>query len=256
MSGIKKAASVAAFMAAGLLSQPAAAVPVGLELALLVDVSGSVDATEFNLQKGGYVSAFQSAAVQNAILASQGGAIAATLIYWSGATQQAQVVPWTLINSAASANAFAAAINATTQLFQGSTAPGSAIAFADGLFGTETGGLANGFESLRQVMDVSGDGAANDGINTLGARNAALAAGVDTINGLVILGESGLLAFYQNNIAGGTNAFVDVADSFADFATAIERKLIKEISQVPEPGTLGLLALALLGFGGAMRRRI
>ncbi|MBK7422979.1 MAG: DUF1194 domain-containing protein [Propionivibrio sp.] len=43
---------------------------VGLELALLIDVSGSVDATEYNLQRNGYVQAFQSAAVQNAIITS------------------------------------------------------------------------------------------------------------------------------------------------------------------------------------------
>ncbi len=49
---------------------PSHAVPVGLELSLLIDVSGSVDANEYNLQKGGYISAFQSAAVQAAIAAS------------------------------------------------------------------------------------------------------------------------------------------------------------------------------------------
>ena len=255
MSRIKKAASVAAFMAAGLLSQPAAAVPVGLELALLVDVSGSVDAGEFALQRDGYVQAFQSAAVQNAIMASQGGAIAATLIYWSGSAEQSQVVGWTLINSAITANAFAAAIQAAPRPFAGQTAPGSAIAFSDGLFGTETGGLANGFESLRQVIDVSGDGVENQGVDTATARNAALAAGVDTINGLAILGDAGVQAFYQNEIVGGTNGFLVIANDFGDFASAIQAKLIKEVT-VPEPGTLGLLALALLGFGGAMRRRI
>ena len=255
MSRIKKAASVAAFMAAGLLSQPAAAVPVGLELALLVDVSGSVDASEFALQRDGYVQAFQSAAVQNEIMASQGGAIAATLIYWSGSAEQSQVVGWTLINDALTANAFASAIQVAPRPFAGQTAPGSAIAFSDGLFGTETGGLANGFESLRQVIDVSGDGVENQGVDTATARNAALAAGVDTINGLAILGDAGVQAFYQNEIVGGTNGFLVIANDFGDFASAIQAKLIKEVT-VPEPGTLGLLALALLGFGGAMRRRI
>jgi hypothetical protein len=223
------------------------AVPVALELQLLVDVSGSVDTSEFNLQKQGYVSAFQSAAVQAAIAATAGGAIAVQLIYWSSAAEQAVAVGWTLINSAASANAFAAAIAATTRPFAGSTAPGSAINFGVPLFN-------NGFEGLRQVIDVSGDGAANDGANTAAARAAALAAGIDQINGLVILGEAGLEAWYNANIKGGAGAFVEVATDFTDFAAAIERKIIREVS-VPEPGTLLLIAIAMAGFGAGMRRR-
>lgn len=35
--------------------------PVDLELSLIVDVSGSIDSTEFNLQKNGYVDAFANA---------------------------------------------------------------------------------------------------------------------------------------------------------------------------------------------------
>ena len=89
------------------------AVPVGLELVLLVDVSGSVSAGEYNLQKQGYVDAFQSAAVENAILGSVGGAIAVTYVEWSGNNQHLQQVGWTLIDSASAADDFADDINAT-----------------------------------------------------------------------------------------------------------------------------------------------
>jgi hypothetical protein len=76
------AAAVAAPLA--LAATPSHAVNVGLELALLIDVSGSVDPTEFALQRDGYVNAFNSLAVQSAIANSVGGAIAVTLIQWSG----------------------------------------------------------------------------------------------------------------------------------------------------------------------------
>ena len=221
---------------------------VGLELSLLVDVSGSVTTAEFNLQRGGYVTAFQSAAVQAAIAATPGG-IAVNLIYWSGSGQQNQAIGYTQLTNAADANAFATAINGTLRPFSGQTAPGSAINFAVPLFSSNT------FDSAKQVIDVSGDGAQNNGANTLAARNAALAAGIDQLNGVVILGEAGLFNFYDNNIKGGAGAFVETAATFADFSDAIQRKLFREISGVPEPASVVLLATMLGLTGFAARKR-
>jgi hypothetical protein len=223
---------------------------VGVELALLVDVSGSISASDFNLQRQGYVNAFQSAAVQAAVTNSQTGGIAATLIYWAGAGQQQQAVGWTLINDAASANSFAATIAGAVRPFDGDTAPGSAIAFATPLFGSNT------FDGLRQVIDVSGDGARNSGMPASTARNAALAAGIDQVNGVVILGEAGVQSFYENNIKGGAGSFIVVANDFGAFAQAIQGKLVAEINGVPEPSSMILMITLIGGLGFASRRRI
>ena len=240
----------AALLGLGTLMAPsiAAAQNVDLELALLVDVSGSVTATEFNLQRQGYVDAFNSAAIQAAFQSGRSAGI--TLIYWSGATQQTQAVGWTLVNSAASSAAFANLIAATSQPLGGQTAIGSAINFVTPQFAT------NSFTGVRNIIDVSGDGATNDGANTLAARNAALAAGINQINGLPILGETGLLAFYQNNVQGGVGSFTTPAASFADFGAAVQTKIGREITGgVPEPTTWAMMVMGFGALGFALRRR-
>ena len=248
----KKLAAIAVGLIGSIAAVPAHAIganpDVALELVLLVDVSGSVDNTEYALQKTGYVNAFNNASLQ-ALIAGQPGGIAVTYIEWSGAAQQSIEVGWTHITDAVSSSAFATAIAAATRNFSGLTAPGSAINFATPLF------ASNLFDGTRQVIDVSGDGSENDGVSTPAARNAALAAGVDAINGLPILGsEAGLLAWYQNNIQGGAGSFTIAATSFDTFETAVAEKLEKEINPTPEPGSLLLMGAALAGVFGVRRR--
>lgn len=227
------------------------AAPVAVELSLLVDVSGSVTLSEYSLQKAGYVNAFNSPQVKSIIASSPGG-VAVNFIQWAGTTDQIQTIGWTHLTNAASCTAFANAIsNMSRQFINGNTAPGSALNFAAPLFN------GNGFEGTRKVIDVSGDGAENEGANTANARDAALAGGINQINGLPILGESGLLAWYQNNIQGGTNSFTLPASDFDSFGTAIQTKLMAELigSPVPVPPTAILAAVGAIGIASFKRFR-
>ncbi|MEO1186052.1 MAG: DUF1194 domain-containing protein, partial [Cyanobacteria bacterium J06636_27] len=84
---------------------------VDIELSLLVDVSGSIDANEFNLQKQGYADVFSNAALfNNFISKGKEGKIAVNYIYWSNSTQQQEAVGWTLIDSVQASQDFAKSI--------------------------------------------------------------------------------------------------------------------------------------------------
>lgn len=205
-------------------TQAATLTAVDTELTLLVDVSGSIDDREFDLQTKGYVNTFLNPNLFKDFI-SKGplGKIAVNMIYWSNSLQQQEVVGWSLIDSVAASQQFANAISATKRPFSGTTAPGSAIAFATPKF------FNNDFEGTRQVIDVSGDGEENDGIDTASARNLALAQGIDAINGIIISSDPVVKNFYLEEILGGVNgdgspAFLVEAATFEEFNTAIDKK--------------------------------
>jgi hypothetical protein len=223
------------FVAAAALACLAAALPAqaqtdprpttDIALVLAVDASGSVNLKRFQLQRHGYAEAFRDPQVLNSIRGLSTGSIAVTMVQWTGPAMQVQVVQWTLIKDAATANAFADAVEAAPrQLFGGGTSLSGAIDHAMLL-------LPNApYRGLKRVIDISGDGANNRGRDVREARDEAVRAGV-IINGLPISSiEPDLDKYYFENVIGGAGSFIVPADSYDNFAKAIVRKLILEIA--------------------------
>ncbi len=202
--------------------------PVALELVLAVDTSSSVSIEEFDLQMRGFSSAFRDPSVIAAIAASGVNGIAVSMIQWSDNRRQQLAVDWAHLKDEASIEAFAGEIDQTPRFLDGGgTAIGGAIAFALSELDR------NGYQGARQVIDISGDGRANQGAQPETLRDAAVLQGV-TVNGLAILNEdSHVDAYYRNSVIGGPGAFVMTANDYDSFALAIIEKLVKEIGAVP-----------------------
>ena len=210
-------------------ARPASAQVVDLQLVLAVDTSGSVSEPRFELQKQGYVAAFRSPRLLQAIGSGPTRAIAVTMVQWTGPTLQVQVVPWMLVNDQVSMRAVADAVErAPRHLFGGGTSISGAIDHAMTLFPKSE------FQGARRIIDVSGDGANNRGRPAPAARDDAVRAGA-SINGLPILTlEPDLERYYWNNVVGGPGAFVIAAESYETFADAVLKKLVIEIAARPE----------------------
>src|SRR5262249_6926716 len=217
--------AVALVLACSVCTQAVAQTAVDLQLVLAVDASGSVDQRRFELQMQGYVAAFRNPRVLQAIQSGATQAIAVTMVQWTGPALQIQVLPWTLINDAATAQAFAAAIVATPRrLFSGGTTLRRAHHLARPLLTDRP------FKGTRHVIDISGDGSNNRGRPAASARDDAVRAGI-VINGLPILAlEPDLERYYLDHVIGGPGAFVIAAENYETFADAIIKKLIREMA--------------------------
>ena len=222
--------------------------PVDIELSLLVDISGSINSSEYDMQLEGYQAAFESDRLQNAIINGTEGQIAVQLIMWSGSGNQQIMHDWALIDSAQASDDFAQAIGSIARPFSGWTAIGSAIDFATPLF------ASNEYEGYKNIIDISGDGTNNSGVSVANASDQALANGIDTINGIVITQSQSVVNQYTNDVIGGDQPFLLVASNFSEFQQAIEDKIVAEIDgsqpegaiTVPAPGANMLFIVALI----------
>jgi hypothetical protein len=221
---------------------------VDLELVLAIDISGSIDEKEAELQRKGYIDALTSPEVISAIRSGYHKRIAVTYFEWTRYDSQFVIVPWKLIHDLESARAFAAVLAASSPGVGRRTSISGAIEYAIPMF------QKNAFEGPRQVIDISGDGPNNSGPLVTIARDKAIRMGL-TINGLPIINDrlsrSGrppmpnLDLYYRKCVIGGPRAFMVVAENFRSFARAIRKKLVMEIAGVvPDKGDKAVFALS------------
>lgn len=225
----------AALMVVAALGEAVAAdLPVDIELVLAVDVSGSMDIEEQQVQRAGYIDAVTHPEVLMAIRSGIYGRIALAYVEWAGSSFQTTTIPWRTVEDDASAREFAAALaEAPMSRIRGTSISG-ALSYAGSLFD------GNGYEGYRRVIDISGDGPNNMGMPVASARDEVLKQGI-TINGLPVmlrpsggyLGIGNLDVYYEDCVIGGPGSFVVSVNDPRQFAETIRRKLVLEIAEQP-----------------------
>jgi hypothetical protein len=213
---------------------------VDIELVLAVDVSYSMDPDEQALQRNGYVAALRSREFLDALKHGAHGRIAVTYVEWAGVTDQTILMPWRLIDGSESAAAVADEIARAPYRRAYRTSISGALTFAAAQFAN------SGYHGIRRVIDVSGDGANNQGPPVVVIRDEVVARGI-TINGLPIMLKQpapgsididNLDVYYEDCVMGGAGAFVVPIKEPEQFKEATRTKLVLEIAGLEQRSRL------------------
>ncbi|RWF58050.1 MAG: DUF1194 domain-containing protein [Mesorhizobium sp.] len=221
----------------GLAPESRAAEPVDIELVLAVDVSLSMSPAELEIQRKGYVAALTHDTVLQAIADGAYGKIAVTYVEWAGTTWQHVIVPWTVIANRADAERVVEQLAAHAPNSARRTSISGALQFGSDLF------AESGFQGVKRVIDISGDGPNNQGAPVDIIRDELVKQGI-TINGLPLMTRSGFTSVYDVNyldryytdcVIGGPGAFMIPVNEWTQFPEAIRRKLVLELAGPATP---------------------
>jgi hypothetical protein len=220
---------------------------VDVELVLAVDISYSMDPDEQALQREGYVLGLTSPEFVTAVKQGMHGRIAVTYVEWAGASDQQTVVPWRIIDGEETAKAVADEIGSAPYRRAFRTSISGALQYATKML------EMSGHHGIRRVIDVSGDGANNQGAPVDLTRDQVLERGI-TINGLPIMLKrpmqssvdiENLDVYYEDCVVGGPGSFTIPIREREKFKEATRTKLIQEVAgYAPEVRVINASATA------------
>ncbi|NSY19251.1 DUF1194 domain-containing protein [Neorhizobium sp. AL 9.2.2] len=215
---------------------------VDVELVLAVDTSRSMDFEEVAIQREGYIEALQHREFLDAVRSGMTGRIAISYFEWAGGVVPGSVIDWHVIENAQDALVFTQKLAARPIETQRRTSISAAITQGATMI------VSNPLRGMRQVIDISGDGPNNSGNPVEPARNKAVEAGI-VINGLALMlrpsgAPGGLDKYYADCVTGGPGSFVLPVHRIEDFAVAVRRKLVMEVSGITPPEKVMKIASA------------
>ncbi|MCR9284754.1 MAG: DUF1194 domain-containing protein [Rhodobacteraceae bacterium] len=194
-----------------------------LNLVLAVDASASINDQEFEWQRTGIAIALRDPDVQAAIVQAPGG-INLAIVQWASIRHQAIALEWTRLREKHDIDTLATKIRKMPRILSGgNTMIHAGVEFAGKMLKDAP------VPAVRQVIDVSGNGHADDVPMLEKARDRLIAQGI-VINGLAIEEDPiDVARHFRHHLIGGTGAFVITAQDFPDFSRAMRLKFLREI---------------------------
>ena len=205
-------------------------------LALGLDVSGSVDEAEYQLQLQGLAAALISDDVRASLMRLPDAPVRILVFEWSGQDYQRVLIPWTDITSPSHLEAVSEKLRSTTRRqAPPTTALGQAILVGAGFLNQQP-------DCWKRTLDISGDGKNNTGPEPHHVNNSPEKIGDIVINALIIgvdatsrlshaeLSIAELTAYFMHRVLAGPDAFSEVAIGFEDYERAMRRKLLRELA--------------------------
>ena len=193
-----------------------------LALVLAVDVSGSVNSDEYRIQMDGLAAALRDGIVSEALVQARAQV---SLVQWTGSSRQETTIPWQQIETFEDVEVLAIRVETAPRPWRNySTAIGESLAHSMQIFSQVP-------DCRSRVIDVSGDGVSNEGIEPANLRASLFEAGI-TVNALVIeTDDFDLTSYFWENVIAGSAAFVVTANGFNEYPPKIRRKLARETSE-------------------------
>ena len=197
-----------------------------------LDVSGSVDSREYQLQRNGLAAALMAPAVQDLIIGAGSAPMEIAVFEWSGPAHQVLIQSWVAIDGVGTLARVAQNLR-TQPRVSGSptTAIGSAMFYGAAL-------LDQRQSCWKRTIDISGDGPANTGPRPQDVTGLP----TDIVVNALVIGAADqsnrderaadikeLSSYFSAYVIRGSGAFVEVALGFEDYAAAMERKLLREL---------------------------